>query len=70
MKIFIAGQGEVQSMSKIIVHTSKEKPTGAVAASDIILARGGYVEKEAAGIFTLLPMGLRVKRNVEKIIRN
>ncbi len=56
-------------MSQLFTKTSKTAPDDAVAQSHALLARAGFVHQEMAGVFTLLPLGLRVLRNIEKIIR-
>ena len=48
--------------SKMFVPTLKEVPGDAVVASHILMLRAGMIRKVAAGIYNLLPLGLRVAR--------
>ena len=59
----------VLKMSTLFVRTLREDPADAEVTSHRLLVRAGYVRRVAPGIFTLLPMGLRVLRNVERIVR-
>lgn len=56
-------------LSKLFVKTMKESPTGEVSINAQLLTRGGFVHKEMAGVYTFLPMGLRVLNKIENIIR-
>ncbi|GAA0731972.1 proline--tRNA ligase [Dactylosporangium roseum] len=56
-------------MSTLFLRTLREDPADAEVTSHRLLVRAGYVRRVAPGIFTLLPMGLRVLRNVERVIR-
>jgi len=47
----------------------REDPTDAEAASHKLLARGGFIRQVSAGIWTFLPLGWRVYRKVEQIVR-
>jgi len=49
--------------------TLKEVPAEAQMASHVFMIRGGYLRKLAAGIYDYLPLGWRVIRKVEEIIR-
>lgn len=55
--------------SKLFLKTSKEKPKEADNISAELLIRAGYIDKLAAGVYTFLPLGLRVLRKIENIIR-
>jgi len=59
----------VLKMSTLFVRTLREDPADAEVNSHRLLVRAGYVRRVAPGIFTMLPMGLRVLRNVERIVR-
>jgi len=48
----------------------KEAPADATNASHILLARAGYIRRLGAGIYDFLPLGLRVLRKVEAIVRD
>jgi prolyl-tRNA synthetase len=49
--------------------TLRQAPSEAEAPSHQLLLRGGFIRQLTAGVFTYLPLGLRVLRNVEEIIR-
>ncbi|MEQ1531555.1 MAG: proline--tRNA ligase, partial [Methylococcales bacterium] len=51
------------------LNTVKETPVDAVIASHQLMIRAGLIRKLAAGLYTWLPLGLRVMRKVEKIVR-
>lgn len=55
--------------SKMLIPTLRETPAEAETVSHQLLLRAGLVRKLAAGIYNYLPMGLRVLRKVEAIIR-
>lgn len=55
--------------SKLFTKTRKEAPADEVSKNAELLIRGGYVNKEMAGVYTYLPLGLRVLRKIENIIR-
>jgi prolyl-tRNA synthetase len=56
-------------MSTLFLRTLREDPADAEVPSHRLLVRGGYVRRAAPGIFTWLPLGWRVLRNVERIVR-
>lgn len=55
--------------SQYLIPTLKETPTDAVVISHKLLLRAGMIRKLASGLYTWLPLGLRVLRKVEKIVR-
>jgi prolyl-tRNA synthetase len=55
--------------SRYTISTLKETPADAEVVSHQLLTRGGFIRKLASGIYTWLPMGLRVLQKVEGIIR-
>ncbi len=55
--------------SVLFLPTMKETPTEAQIASHRLMLRAGMVRQSAAGIYSWLPMGLRVLRNIEQIVR-
>ena len=55
--------------SRMIIGTLKEAPQEAVIDSHILLIRSGMVKKEVAGIYNYMPMGLKVLRKIENVIR-
>ncbi|MDO4590989.1 MAG: proline--tRNA ligase [Slackia sp.] len=59
----------VLRMSDIYAPTLKEDPSDADIVSAKLLARAGMIRKEAAGLYTFLPLGMRVIHKIENIIR-
>ncbi|MEO5635142.1 MAG: aminoacyl--tRNA ligase-related protein [Candidatus Paceibacterota bacterium] len=55
--------------SKLFTKTRKEAPTDEVSKNAELLIRGGFVHKEMAGVYSYLPLGLRVLKKIENIIR-
>ena len=55
--------------SQFLISTLKEAPTDAEVASHKLMTRAGMIKKLGAGIYTYMPMGLRVIRKVEAIVR-
>ncbi|ACR80397.1 proline--tRNA ligase [Kosmotoga sp.] len=55
--------------SQLYAPTLKEAPSDADLVSIKLLIRGGFVRKNAAGVYTYLPLGLRVLKKVEQIVR-
>lgn len=56
-------------VSKLLLATLKESPSDAEVISHKLMLRAGMVRKLASGLYTWLPLGLRVLRKVENIIR-
>ena len=56
-------------MSTLYAPTLKEDPSDADIASAKLLVRAGMVRKEASGLYSFLPLGMRVLRKIENIIR-
>ncbi len=56
-------------MSRLFVRTLREDPADAEVPSHRLLVRAGYIRRAAPGIYTWLPLGLRVLRRIETIIR-
>ena len=55
--------------SQFFISTLKEAPADAEVASHRLMMRAGMIKKLGAGIYTYMPMGLRVIRKVEAIVR-
>ena len=55
--------------SRTLIPTLKETPAEAEVISHQLMLRAGYIRKLAAGIYTWLPLGYRVLRKVERIVR-
>ena len=56
-------------MSQLFVRTLREDPADAEVASHRLLVRAGYIRRAAPGIYTWLPLGLRVLAKVEAVVR-
>src|SRR5690349_95689 len=55
--------------SQLFLPTLRDVPADAEAASHKLLVRGGFIRQVSAGIWTLMPLGWRVHRKIEQIIR-
>ena len=55
--------------SRILLATEKEDPSDAEIVSHRLMIRAGLVRRLAAGLYTWLPLGLRVLRKIERIVR-
>ena len=55
--------------SQFLLSTLKENPSDAVVISHQLMLRAGMIRKLASGLYTWLPMGLRVLRKVETVVR-
>ena len=60
----------VLRMSSLFVRTLRDDPADAEVPSHRLLLRAGYIRRNAPGIYTWLPLGLRVLRRIENIIRD
>ncbi|WP_124055041.1 proline--tRNA ligase [Arcanobacterium ihumii] len=56
-------------MSELFVRTLREDPADAEVDSHKLLVRAGYVRRVSPGIYTWLPLGLKVLRKVEEVVR-
>ena len=56
-------------MSELFVRTLRENPADAEVESHKLLVRAGYIRRVSPGIYTWLPLGLKVLRRVEAVIR-
>jgi len=56
-------------MSELFLRTLRDAPADAEVASHKLLIRAGYVRPIAPGLYTWLPLGLRVLRNIERVVR-
>jgi len=55
--------------TRSLIPTLKEAPGDAASASHVFLMRAGYIRRVGAGMYDFLPLGLRVLRKVERIVR-
>ena len=56
-------------MSQYFLPTLKETPSEAQIVSHRLMLRAGMIRQTSAGIYAWLPLGLRVLRNIERIVR-
>lgn len=56
-------------LSQMFVPTLRDDPAETEIASHRLLLRGGFIRQVMAGVYTTLPMGLRVMRKIEAIVR-
>jgi prolyl-tRNA synthetase len=61
--------GRTLRMSTLFLRTLREDPADAEVPSHRLLVRAGYVRRAAPGIYSWLPLGYQVLRNVERVIR-
>lgn len=56
-------------LTQLFTKTRKAAPKDETSTSAQLLTRAGFIYKEAAGVYQFLPLGLRVLRNVEQVVR-
>jgi len=56
-------------MSQMLFSTQREVPSEAEAQSHVLLLKAGMIRRLAAGVYALMPLGLRVYKKIENIIR-
>lgn len=74
MRFYFSGVGYVlvffiMRQSQLFSKTRKEAPGDEVSKNAQLLIRAGYINKEMAGVYALLPLGLRVIENIKQIVR-
>ena len=57
-------------MSELFLRTLRDDPADAEVASHKLLIRAGYIRPVGPGLYSWLPLGLRVLRKIEKIVRD
>ena len=55
--------------SKIFVPTSRDNPSEAELVSHKLMVRSGMIKRTAAGIYNWLPIGLKILKKIEAIVR-
>lgn len=55
--------------SQLFTKTTKDAPKDEVSVNAQLLIRAGFIDKEMAGVYTILPLGLRTLNKIENIIR-
>jgi len=56
--------------SRALLPTLKDAPADAEIASHKLMVRGGYIKKTASGIYSIMPIGLRVLQKIAAIVRD
>ena len=56
-------------LSQLFTKTRKEAPADEQAKNARLLIRAGFIHKEMAGVYTILPLGLRVMENIVQIVK-
>lgn len=56
-------------VSQLFTKTSKESTSDAASKNADLLTRAGFINKSMAGVYSYLPLGLRVLRKIEQIVR-
>ncbi len=59
----------ITRLSTLFLRTLREDPADAEVPSHRLLVRAGYIRRAAPGIYSWLPLGYRVYRNIERIVR-
>ena len=55
-------------MSSLFLRTLREDPAEAEVDSHKLLVRAGYIRRSGSGLFSWLPLGLKVKAKIEQIV--
>jgi len=56
-------------LSKLFTKTSKNAPADEVAKNAQLLIKAGFIHKEMAGVYSYLPLGLKVRNKISQIVR-
>ena len=56
-------------VSNLFFNTLREAPSDAALPSHVFLLRGGFIKQSSTGIYSIMPLGLRVLRRIEDIVR-
>lgn len=59
----------ITRMSTLFLRTLREDPADAEVPSHKLLVRAGYIRRVAPGVYSWLPLGLKVLRNIERVVR-
>ena len=55
--------------SEFFIHTVKDVPSDAEIISHKLMIKAGMIKQSSAGIYSWLPLGLKVLKNIESIVR-
>jgi len=69
VKGYIGDKINQMRVSKLFTKTSKNLPADETALNAQLLIKAGYVHKEMAGVYSYLPLGLKVLENIKQIVR-
>ena len=56
--------------SQLFIKTRREAPADEESKNAQLLIRAGFIHKDAAGVYALLPLGLAVVENIKRIVRD
>ena len=59
----------ITRMSTLFLRTLREDPADAEVPSHKLLVRAGYIRRVSPGVYSWLPLGLKVLRNIERVVR-
>lgn len=65
----ISSPAVITRMSQLFLRTLRDNPADAEVPSHKLLIRAGYVRQIAPGLYSWLPLGLKVLRNIERVVR-
>jgi len=68
-KVVFGVRWDNMKQSHLFTKTKKESPTDEVSLNAELLIKAGFINKEMAGVYSYLPLGLRVIEKIESIIR-
>lgn len=66
---WISGKGQRMRRTRYFLDTRRDNPADADVAGHQLLLRGNYIQPHAAGIYSFMPLGERVRRRIEAILR-
>jgi len=69
LRLVLRGTLNAMRYRRALLPTLKEAPSDASSVSHILLSRAGYVRRVGAGLYSFLPLGIRVLHKLEDIIR-
>src|SRR3546814_13750673 len=68
-RLYVSDETPAMHASKYHINTLKEAPAEAEVRSHKLMTRAGMIRKVAGGIYTYMPLGLRVIKKIESIVR-
>jgi len=67
--VYFYGNMGNMKQSHLFTNTKKENPSDEVSLNAELLIKAGFINKEMAGVYSYLPLGLRVLKKIEEVIR-